>query len=280
MEVRRFDSVPRFLAVAGDYLAVREAEHNLVFGICSTLQVDPSMSSGPPYLAAVLANGRVVAAALRTPPRQLVLSESDHPDAIAALIDDLVGETVPGVLGPARLAAEFAGAWERRLGRPARLLRGERIFRLSSVVMPPPVPGVMRAATRADRPLVLDWLTEFQREALPEEELTDAGPATDRWLAGTGRTLCLWLDGDRPVSLAGVGSPTPNGLRVGPVYTPPGERGRGYASNLVARASQAALDAGARFLFLFTDLANPTANHIYQAIGYEPVSDVDQYAFD
>ena len=63
------------------------------------------------------------------------------------------------------------------------------------------------------------------------------------------------------------------------MYTPPPARGRGYASALVAEASQLQLDAGRRFCFLFTDLANPTSNHIYQAIGYEPVRDVDEYRF-
>ena len=43
--------------------------------------------------------------------------------------------------------------------------------------------------------------------------------------------------------------------------------------------SQAELDAGRRFCFLFTDPANPTSNHIYQEIGYEPVRDVDTYRF-
>ena len=81
------------------------------------------------------------------------------------------------------------------------------------------------------------------------------------------------------MSLAGAGGLTPNGIRVGPVYTPPELRGRGYASNLVAGVSQLQLDAGRTFVFLFTDLANPTANQIYQEIGYEPVNDVDEYAF-
>ena len=82
------------------------------------------------------------------------------------------------------------------------------------------------------------------------------------------------------MSLTGVGGLTPHGIRVGPVYTPPELRGRGYASNLVAAASQAALDDGRRALFLFTDLANPTSNRIYQAIGYEPVRDVDEWSLD
>ena len=80
--------------------------------------------------------------------------------------------------------------------------------------------------------------------------------------------------------MAGVGSQTPNGVRIGPVYTPPEARNRGYASALVAAISQAQLDAGRRFCFLFTDLANPTSNHIYQMIGYEPVRDVDMWRHD
>ena len=75
-----------------------------------------------------------------------------------------------------------------------------------------------------------------------------------------------------PKSVTGVGGETPSGIRIGPVYTPPPDRGQGYASALVAAVSQAQLDAGRRFCFLYTDLANPTSNRIYQAIGYRPVT--------
>ena len=70
-----------------------------------------------------------------------------------------------------------------------------------------------------------------------------------------------------------------SGIRIGPVYTPPALRGRGYASACVARLSQDKLDEGRTFCFLYTDLSNPTSNHIYQEIGYEPVCDVADYRF-
>jgi len=73
---------------------------------------------------------------------------------------------------------------------------------------------------------------------------------------------------------------TPNGVRIGPVYTPPEERGHGYASGLTAAASQWNLDQGRRFSFLYTNLANETANHIYQAIGYERVTDALMVRFN
>jgi uncharacterized protein len=77
----------------------------------------------------------------------------------------------------------------------------------------------------------------------------------------------------------GSGGETPNGIRIGPVYTPPEERGHGYASNLTAWVSQTLLDEGRRFCFLYADLGNPTSNKIYQAIGYEPVTDALMVAF-
>jgi predicted GNAT family acetyltransferase len=47
----------------------------------------------------------------------------------------------------------------------------------------------------------------------------------------------------------------------------------------VAALSQQLLDAGWEFCALFTDLANPTSNSIYQRIGYRPVADFDEYIF-
>jgi uncharacterized protein len=98
-----------------------------------------------------------------------------------------------------------------------------------------------------------------------------------RLRAGTGGFL-LWEDTE-PVSLAGWGGRTPNGVRIGPVYTPPEHRRRGYGSAVTAAVSAERLAAGRRFCFLYTDLANPTSNRIYMNIGYEPVCDSVDYAF-
>jgi hypothetical protein len=39
------------------------------------------------------------------------------------------------------------------------------------------------------------------------------------------------------------------------------------------------LDSGRKFCFLYTDVTNPTSNHIYQEIGYRPVADLRLYVF-
>ncbi len=117
-------------------------------------------------------------------------------------------------------------------------------------------------------------------EAVPEAPPNpDPGAVADRWVAQVGRIGYVWEDDGSVVSLVGAGGETPHGIRIGPVYTPPERRSRGYASSLTAAASQDQLDRGRQFVFLFTDLANPTSNKIYRAIGYEPVCDVDQYRF-
>ncbi len=279
MELRRAADVDDFLAAAGGFLVAREAEHNLILGICSNLREAPEAYPAPPYFATVTDGDRVVAVAIQTPPFQLVLSEIDDPAAIPLLADDLVDRDLPGAVGPVDHVRAFMTEREARGAQPARLTTSERIFRLTAVTPQPPVPGRMRIAVPADRALVACWLDAFMREALGDSEPADIEGTTDRWIARRGRTLHLWEDGE-VVSLAGVGSLTPNGVRIGPVYTPPEYRNHGYASALVAAASQSQLDAGRRFCFLFTDLANPTSNHIYQVIGYEPVRDVDMWRHD
>ena len=78
--------------------------------------------------------------------------------------------------------------------------------------------------------------------------------------------------------MAAVPRRTPWSSAVSLVYTPPALRGNGFASATVAALSQRELDAGMRWCSLFTDLANPTSNHIYAEVGYRPAADFRAYA--
>lgn len=284
MRVERPSEVQVFLDRAGAFLERHEAEHNLLFAITAGLARNPELFIEPPLFAvAIDDDGAVVGAAVQTPPRQLVLSQANvgiERVVTEALADALGSIELPGVLGPPAAAEAFARRWVA--DRPGRQMeRGlrERIYRLTAVIPPRPAPGAARIGGTADRGLVADWLRAFALEALGES-MDDAPVFADRWAARLGgRQMWLWEVDGGVVSMAGISGPTPHGIRVGPVYTPPDRRRRGYAGALVATASQAELDAGRQFVFLFTDLANPTSNHVYQAIGYEPVADVDQWIF-
>ncbi len=157
MDLRRYGDVVAFLDKAEPFLVAREAEHNLILGVTSNLRAAPEEFTGAPYLATVSANGRVVAAAMQTPPFHLVLSEIDHPGAIAALADDLVDRDLPGALGPVEHVRAFVDALRARGGPPANLTVSERIFRLTEVQIdrpprpvasaPPSPPTALSSAT-------------------------------------------------------------------------------------------------------------------------------------
>jgi uncharacterized protein len=284
LQVHRFATVDAYLAMAGDFLAAREAEHNLILGLCTAIRRYPeSFASEPPTFHAVTAaDGQVVAAALRTPPNNQILSEADDLAAADGLADALADERLPGVVGPTAVAGRFAERWAAVTGNRTRHTIAERIFQLDRVIPPrQPAGGTWRTASLADRHLVAEWLLAFLAEALPTDPRPDDPlEVADRWIEGTTRTLYVWEDEGDVVSMAAATGETPNGIRISVVYTPPERRRRGYATSLTAAASQDQLDRGRRFCFLFTDLANPTSNRIYQEIGYRQVTDVDLYTFD
>jgi uncharacterized protein len=281
--VARQATVDEFLAGAGDFLVTHEAENNLLLGITSSLRANPELfgDETPRFATVTNARGAVVAASLRTPPWNQVVSWTDDPEAADALADAFADDSLPGVIGPSAVAARFAERWHARTGRPVSGRVAERIFQTDRVVPPErPARGTWRHVAARDRDLIARWLEAFAAEATPwAPPLDDALEMADRWIAGIGRTGYAWDDAGEVVCFVGAGGETPNGARIGPVYTPPERRGHGYATSLTAAATHELLDGGRRFVFLFTDLANPTSNKIYQAIGYRPVCDVDVYRF-
>lgn len=166
-----------------------------------------------------------------------------------------------------RLAVELA----ERAGGRAALLASYRMFDVVRVAPPAGVAGRPREAAAGDRDLLVAWSAAFQREALADHPHSDPAAPIDGRLA-LGGLLWVWEAGGEPVSMAAMTAPAAGVVRLNLVYTPPRRRGNGYAGALVAAVSAAALTAGLRPT-LFTDLANPTSNKIYQAIGYRPVQD-------
>lgn len=283
MEVLRPADARAFLDLAGPLLLRDEARHNLILGIAGTIEHSPDLY--PEFHSwVVLESDEPIAAASMTPPHNLVVADPSSETAIEALLEAILesGIPVPGVVANVPTASTFAATWASASGTAAELLRSEGVYALTTVLDVAPAAGATRPATRADHDLLEAWITAFAVEALPgeagrDEELQRSIEA--RYSSGSS-AFWLWLDEDgTPVSLAGYSGPTSTGIRVGPVYTPPEHRRRGYASNLVAELSRELLRRGYRACFLFTDLANPTSNKIYSDIGYERVCDAAEYAF-
>ena len=281
-EVVRLDDATAFLAEAEPLLLADEARHNLILGIAGTIRATPDLY---PLRSLWLVRdaGEVVAAALRTAPYNLILAKPRSTAALAALAETVaVAEEIPGVTGTEPEIHEFAELWSQHSGVPGRVNMRQGVYALDQVELVPSVSGSARVATQHDRDLALRWWIAFGDEVLheggPGRERAEA--SLDHKLSDPASGILLWEDGGEPVSLAGWGGPTPNGIRIGPVYTPPELRGRGYATAVTAELSQRQLDGGRSFCFLYTDLANPTSNAIYERIGYRRVCDSKQFAFE
>ncbi|MFJ3220654.1 GNAT family N-acetyltransferase [Kitasatospora sp. NPDC086801] len=261
----------------GEFLAARPAENTVLLTVVDRLarrgldvfgQRPPAFGWWRPT-----DGGPVEGAFLQTPPFAPRLSCA--PPTAAELAVELAAAgsefaEVSGVGGSADAVRAFAAAWTAATGADQSVRFDERLYRLGELTEPPrPPAGHHRPATLADRELAIRWYEEFLVEA--GVDLPNIPQAVDDRIAAGG--LHLWEDGGRPVALAGSSSVIAGMSRIGPVYTPTDQRGRGYASAVTAAASAHALAQGAAEVLLYTDLANPTSNSIYQQIGYRPVED-------
>jgi uncharacterized protein len=233
---------------------------------------------GARWIRAVSTGGDVTGIAILTPPRGLLLSPMAH--ATAALIADAVADLdvrSSGAEGPIDVATSFAERYCSRTGATFATDLDLRMLALRHVTRPRAVSGACRPSTLADRDTVIDWITDFNAEAMPGHEPPPAAHVEKRLTLP--ETIWIWDVGGRPTSLCWQSVNAAGIVRISAVYTPPGERGHGYASANVASVSQRALDLGASACVLFTDRTNPTSNKVYEAIGYDWVADCMAYAF-
>jgi len=278
MELRIFKNSAAFLSFAEPFLASREIQINLIWGIARSLPLSPAdFDALRPFLGAVTDGDRVVAVALRTPPRGLLLSQAP-PEALDLLVAHFrkAGVALPGVFGENETAERFAARWCEAGDWQSRLDTRNRLYCLRSVKFSGEAPGACRPARLDELARCCGWYAEFEREAMPRNPHRTPREFVERKIAEG--LLWFWEDGE-PVTLVGHGRSTPHGASVAPVYTPPPLRRRGYATACVAAVTQMLLDHGKSWVSLYTNLANPTSNAIYRRIGYEPVEDQVQITF-
>jgi predicted GNAT family acetyltransferase len=274
-----------FLAVASGWLERDPVVNNIVATNVLMRLGGPLLGEAQPVLITVAdSGGALVGAAVRTPPRSLLLA--GVPTDVALAVADFIAELrsagvpaaeLPGVVGPVTAAEPFAAHWSAVTGHAGRVEMRQRAFRLDRVRPPTGISGRFRLATEADLDLCFGWMVDFQSEALPQQPKVYRERIAHTISDGR---MGLWEDGGRPVSMVGRTMPAAGVIRIGPVYTPPELRRHGYGSACTAEVSRRALESGATACTLTTDLANPTSNAIYQRIGYYPVVDGVSVLFD
>ena len=279
LQIKFFSDAGKFLERVQPFLLRREAEHCLILGLLDGLRSGEQWGTQPPIMTDVEGHGEVALVALMTPPHNLVLSWTADDSAIQAIAEELhaKGVAVPGVNSSTEIAHKFALKWSELAACTFRSQMAQRIYQLSRVTKMSRAAGRLRDPGQSDDAIMRTWRAAFSVDAEgmdPVEAEKQAALPLPK-----SRRLMLWDVDGVAVSMAGFAGATPNGIRVAWVYTPPGNRGKGFAGACVAALSQRLLDDGRKFCFLYTDLANPVSNHVYQKIGYEPVADANVYSF-
>jgi hypothetical protein len=277
-----------FLGAAADHLAADPVISTVVTTLAHRVRAEQDDGIVQPdrdwWLLVTDDAGDVVGAGMRTapfvphPPFLLPM-----PDAAAMALAHAVhdrGEEVLGVNGALPTVEVFATELAKLEGGRVDVALHTRLHELGDLSIPPPAPGGLVAATEDDVELVAEWFTAFMGDADEQagrprgasaHDLPERSDLLRRIRVGG---VWFWVDeaGER-VHLTGANPPAFGVSRLGPVYTPPAQRGRGWASSAVAEVSRRLRAEGAR-LCLFTDQANPTSNKIYAALGYRPVVDM------
>lgn len=281
MEIIKFNNAAHYYQRVKSYLIQHEATHCLLLGVGKRLGSSAEKNDRVlPYLAVVEDKQNILVTAIRTPPRKLILSRAIALEAVELIARDLANnaQLLPGVIAPKSEAQTFVNIWQRLTGQAYKLDFAMRVHQLESVQPITSAAGKLRLAKESDRNLLTDWGQAFEREALGDNEpMSDHQLWFNRHIEN--KSLFVWQDKDSvAVSMAAYGGVTPNGIRINAVYTPPEYRGRGYATSCVAKLSQQLLDRY-QYCFLFTNLANPISNHIYQEIGFIAMCDISNYGF-
>ena len=267
------DDSHRYAEHVLDLLTARPDANTVPLTVLETLRAGQRFSDVAALFGWFDSDGVVTGAISMTPPYGVLIAElpvGSEDELVAGL--RARAARVPDVMGTVDAAGRFAASWTAGAALSAEVAMRQRVYTLEGLRPPQPLPaGQARLAVPGDLDLVMGWMTHFHREA----EASSATPQPQIYQRRIELGL-LWLWQDeqaKPVSMASRNVTVAGVSRIGPVYTPPASRRHGYGAAVTAACTQDALDCGARQVVLFTDVANPTSNGIYQQLGYRALDE-------
>lgn len=235
-------------------------------------------------MATVSDEKNILVTALMTPPHNIAIYATDNimnQYALDCLVDNLLKESIPGVISEKSLAQCFAENYTRKKGLSYKTTMSQRIYELKRVNPNIEKTGKVRLLDKKDMCFFPYWIEAFSAANVygSLEMLIPMDLEPYEYRLST-KKLYILEDEGMPVSMAGYTREMEKAIGVAFVYTPPYFRKKGYATSCVAQISQMALDRGFERCVLYTDLENPTSNSIYIKIGYTPVCDSLMLTFE
>jgi predicted GNAT family acetyltransferase len=277
LEVNQIFSASEFLKLSGETLYAREAEYSLMLGLS---EVSAQQNKNTNLFYNVKSDAQDIGFCLVSD-RAVVMNEMSD-EAVRALADQLFFDQVnfPGAVGPVATVESFAKIWAGITEKKFKIGMSQKIYQLNKVISAKAVGGRLIVASAEHQDLITQWVYAFSLESLPHENNSiERAKEFAVHKIPKGEVFIWQNEAGKPVSMNAVGRPTKQGISVSAVYTRVEYRKQGFASAVVAGTSQRMLDQGKKFCVLYTDLANPTSNKIYQDIGYKEVATSVMYLF-
>jgi uncharacterized protein len=269
LEIKRYVNPYEYYELTRDCLYKKEVENNLLIGILEGNK--NNKDAGDILFYSVTDNFTPVLLAMRTPPFDMLLySEDANAQAQELLISEILEKnlSIPGILAEENTAMIFKSIWESKSNTSLKLFRKERVHKLEKCNEIDISDGEMRKAAEQDIDLLTKWNAAFHKDI--NESISDE--QARNMISSMLGQIYIWVDKEI-VSVCSSARETMQSRIINLVYTPPENRGKGYASSLVKTCCSRILDSEKKFCGLFTDLSNPTSNSIYKKIGFEPVMD-------
>jgi len=281
MIVTTYRSVDDFLDRTQDILEANEAANGVMLGACLRLRKFADRIESEPYFVAVEDGQGLLLAAMMAPPRKIIVygHRGDCSDAPLTVARDLVSRKlgVPGVLGQTGVASAFAQGWAELSGSEFDEITRQRVYQYTDTARAKMPHGSLCAATEKDIELLTRWIAAYHREIRGVADQHLAHGIAKAMVAQ--RDVFFW-ENDEPVAMAAKVRPTPNGVSVGYVYTPPPVRGRGYATACLGGLSRALLKLGWKFCVAHSSADNIAYQRVLEKAGYLPVSELSEFGFN
>ncbi|MFP3378288.1 GNAT family N-acetyltransferase [Bacillus sp. SIMBA_069] len=250
------------------FLEKNEQENNLILGVLQMVQE-------PIFMGVAKQREEIKVVFLQTEEKkQIIVATSEIAEKdIVELAKKLtkVYSNVPGLIGNKKIVQKLAEEIAVLENKKTNVVMEQGVYALQQVKKKWTEDGAFREIGSDELPLIEQWIYQFCEDVrLPTTK--EEAKQTAHTLITNRRLFGLEVDG-KLVSVVAKTRPTTNNITVNFVYTPKEVRKKGYASSCVAALSQRMLDEGYKTTTLYTDLANPTSNKIYQEIGYEQIAE-------
>ncbi|ADY22705.1 GNAT family N-acetyltransferase [Bacillus paranthracis] len=268
IQLHVYEEIVNFKEEVTPFLEKNEQENNLILGVLQ-------MVHQPIFMGIAKQGEEIAVVFLQTEEKKQIIVATSEISGVA--IKELAKELtkiypdIPGLIGDKKVVQHLAEEIAVLENKKTNVVMEQGVYELKEVKKKPGKDGFFREVSSDELTLIEQWIYQFCEDVnLPTTK--EEAKQTAHTLITNHRLFGLEVDG-KLVSVAAQTRPTKNNITVNFVYTPKEERKKGYASNCVAALSQRMLDEGYKTTTLYTDLANPTSNKIYQEIGYEQIAE-------